>query len=196
MLLGLLVLLTAVLLLLAVPIDLAFVVRRDEELVGRLTVGWLFGLVRIPVRPATSAAASTPLRGNEPPRAKSRRRPRRRRHVWAMLHTEGFPTRVMKLMRRLLGRVHIRRLRLHVRLGLDDPADTGRLWGLLGPLVCAAPAPARASVAIEPDFTGETLWIDGQGKLRIIPLEIIATVVAFALSPVTWRALYALNVRR
>jgi len=46
---------------------------------------------------------------------------------------------------------------------------------------------------VSPDFTGEAFHVIGEGAVRIVPIEIIATVLAFALSPVTWRALRALG---
>jgi hypothetical protein len=193
MLIGVAALLLGVVLLFAVPIDVAFVVRREEKLEGRVTVGWLFGLVRIPVAPASSPSPAVTPHPVERKRAKRRPGKRRTRHVWSMLRTEGFPGRVFRLLRRLLARVHIRRLHLQVRLGLDDPADTGRVWGVIGPLICTAPTPKGSSVAIEPDFTGEAFHVIGEGAVRIVPIEIIATVLAFALSPVTWRALRALG---
>ena len=196
MLVALVTLLLGVVVLLAIPIDVAFVVQRKESLQGRVTVGWLFGLVRIPVRPAPVVAKSRPPRQPKAQRARARRAPRRRRHVWAMLRTEGFLARVLRLVRGLIGRLHIRRLRLHVRLGLDDPADTGRLWGVVGPLAWAVPAPAGGRVAIEPDFTGASFRVDGVGTIRIVPIEIVATLLAFALSPVAWRALRALSTGR
>ena len=44
--------------------------------------------------------------------------------------------------------------------------------------------------------TGEAFQIDGEGAVRIVPFEILATLIAFALSPVTWRALRAAGTGR
>lgn len=193
MIVGVTALLIGVVLLFAVPIDVAFVVRRDERLRGRVTVGWLFGLVRISVYPASSAARARPSRRPSGQIVKRHRKRRRARNVGSMLLSEGFLARVLRLLHRLLSRIHVRRLYVHIRLGLDDPADTGRLWGMVGPLVCVVPTPATGTVAIEPDFTGEAFHVDGEGAVRIVPIEIIVTLLAFALSPITWRALRALS---
>lgn len=190
MLITLVALLVGVAALLAVPIDVVFAVQREEKFQGHLTIGWLFGVVRIPLRPAHRRA--------RPEKAKPGRADRgpRRSVVSVVLRSEGFLARVLRLLGRLATRIYIRRLRLHVRLGLDDPADTGRLWGVVGPLAWAVPVPAGADVAIEPEFSGAVFRFDGEGAVRIVPIEILATVIAFALSPATWRALRARGTGR
>lgn len=184
-------LLVGVVAVLAIPVDIAFTLQREEKLQGRVTIDWLFGLVRIPVRREDNKARPTP-----PPQKARRTRVRRDLHGGAMLRSKGFLARLLRLLRRLWGCIHIRRLRLHLLLGLDDPADTGQLWGVIGPLALLIPVPARAELVIQPEFTGAVLQIDGEGAVRILPIEIIATLFAFALSPVTLRALYALGTGR
>ena len=83
-------------------------------------------------------------------------------------------------------RVHVRRLRLDARIGLDDPADTGRLWGLLWPMLALAPT-STGSVRVQPDFSGEVLWIDAEGQLWLRPLAVLAAVLAFLAAPAVWR---------
>lgn len=178
--------------LLAIPVDVAFNVQREEKIAGRVTIGWLFGLVRIPLRPEEGVKA----RPAPAPKPARRTRARRGLHVGAMLRSQGFLARLTRLLGRLWGGIHIRRLRLQVLLGLDDPADTGRLWGMVGPLALVVPVPAGADLAIQPEFSGAAFQIDGEGAVRILPIEIIATLLAFALSPVTLRALYALGTGR
>ena len=194
MLIILVTLLAGVLAVLTIPVGVAFTVQREEKLQGRVTIDWMFGLVRIPVYPEEGGEA----RAAPAPSPKQARRTRAQRdlHLGAMLRSQGFLARLIRLLRRLRGCIHIRRLRLHVLLGLDDPADTGRLWGMVGPLALLVPVPAGADLAIQPEFTGATLQIDGEGAVRILPIEIIGTLFAFALSPVTLRALYALGTGR
>jgi hypothetical protein len=191
MLITLLVLLASLVVLLAVPIDVVFAVRRGEKFRGRVTIGWLFGVVRVPLRPGR--ARSKP---KKPKPAPARRVRRGGRKVTVMLRSEAFFAHVMRFLLRLAARIHIRRLRLHLRLGLDDPADTGRLWGMVGPLAWAAPVPAGTDLAIEPEFTGASFRVDGEGAVRIVPIGLLATLIGFALSPVTWRALRASGTSR
>lgn len=187
----LLAFMVSLLTLLAVPVDLAFSVQRHEgrqEVNG--TLGWLFGLVRLRLgKPKARARAKSK-------RPKPGRRHRKRggaRRAMAMLRAEGFGRRLLRLAQDLLRRVHIRDLSLDVRLGLDDPADTGRLWAVIGPFAAILTLPPVARIAIEPEFTAEALDVDGKGSIRIIPIELLFVMLVFVLSPTTLRALYAMR---
>jgi hypothetical protein len=183
----LLAVLASLLALLAVPLDLAFSLQRREgrqEASG--TLRWLFGLVRVRLRRPRRRARGAPERTGA---KRGRRQGRGARRMMAMLRIDGFRTRLLRLARDLLRRIRVRDLSLRVRLGLDDPADTGRLWGVVGPLAAILPWPRDARVAVEPDFGGEALEIDGRGDIRVVPLQLLWAILVFALSPVTLRAL-------
>jgi hypothetical protein len=184
--------LAGLLALLAVPVDLAFSVQRhDGRQEGTGTLGWLFGLVRLRLgKPRVQVPAT-------PERTKVRRRHHKRgsaRRVMVMLRTEGFGWRLLRLAQDLLRHIYIRDLSMAVRLGLDDPADTGRLWGVVGPLAAILTLPHVTRIAIEPVFTSEVLEIDGSGDIRIIPIQLLFVILVFVLSPSTLRALRATRV--
>jgi len=178
-----------------VPVDLFFTVQRDDTFQGHASIGWLFGLVRIPLH-SKEKEARQPKKPQKKKKTEHRRSRRDGLHVGAMLRSPGFISLLIRMLRRLKACIHIRQLRLHILLGLDDPADTGQLWGMIGPLALAIPVPAGANVAIQPEFTGAAFLVDGEGAIRIIPIEIIGSLIAFALSPATLRALYALGTGR
>ncbi|RCX31299.1 DUF2953 domain-containing protein [Thioalbus denitrificans] len=182
----LLALLAGLLALLAVPLELAFSVRRDGvRREGRGSLRWLFGLVRVRLGGPGERVRAGPGRP-------ASRRPRRggggARRMLALVQVEGFGSRLLRLARDLFRRIRIQELSLRVRLGLDDPADTGRLWAVVGPL---AALPGLRRVAIEPEFAAETFELDGRGRIRIVPLRLLSVLLRFALSPVTLRAVYA-----
>jgi hypothetical protein len=187
----LLAVLTGLLALLAVPLDLTFSVQRHQ---GRQETSailyWLFGLVRLRLGKPKARVRTTTKR----PKAGQRRRKRGRGHgMLAMLRSEGFGRRLLRLARDLLRRVHIHDLSMQVRLGLDDPADTGRLWAVVGPLSALLPLPPAARLAIEPDFTSEALDLNGKGRIRIIPIQLLFMFLGFVLSPTTLRALHTMR---
>jgi hypothetical protein len=181
------------LLLLAVPVDLEFRLEGIEPLSGQLRVRWLLGLVRLSV-PVPRAGEPAPGPRAKPRAARVRARPRARgrgRGVLAALGQAAFRRRVARLLGDVVRAVHLRRLRLLVRIGLDDPADTGRLWGLMGPLGALARL-RNAEVRVEPDFAEPVLAFEADGRARLVPLRFLGLAVAFALSPPTiraWRAL-------
>lgn len=179
-------LLGLLLLLLAVPVDLEFRLEGIEPFAGEVGVRWLFGLVRfrIPVprpgpRPEAKAKAA---------RVRPRRKARgRHRDVLAALGQAAFRRRVYRLVRGLVRAVHLHRLRLLMRLGLGDPADTGRLWAVVGPLNAVAQL-RNAELLIEPEFVDPVLEFRADGRLLLVPLRFLILAIAFALSPPTIRA--------
>ncbi len=174
---------------LAVPVELIFAVRRHAgQQETRATLRWLFGLVRVRLGKPEARSLARPER---PGRRRTRRKRGGARRVMAMLRMEGFGRRLLRLARDLLRRIRIRELSLAVRLGLDDPADTGRLWGVVGPLAALLARCPVARIAIEPDFGAEALDVDGKGHIRIVPIELLFVMLVFVLNPATLRALYA-----
>ena len=186
----LLAFLAGLLALLAIPLHLSFTLQRHEgRHMGSGTLGWLFGTVQIPIHPRARAKRALPKISTV-----KRERGGGTRRVVSMLQTKGFGRRALKLARDLLRHTQVQTLDLDIRLGLDDPADTGRLWGVVGPLAALLPLPPVARIAITPDFAAEVLEVEGQGQIRIIPLQWLAVILLFALSPTTLRALRALSL--
>lgn len=182
--------------LLAVPVDLAFDLEGIDPFRGGVGVRWLLGLVRFRI-PVPGAGAPPRERPAEPEVAPAKRRRRGRgRGVLAALRQAAFRRRVGRLVVDLLGATHPRGLSLRVRLGLGDPADTGRLWALLGPVGAVAGGLRGAEVRIEPEFLDPVLEFEARGRLRLLPLQILALAIAFALSPPSIRAWRALGSGR
>lgn len=171
--------------LLSVPVDLSYRLHLRAGVEGRISIGWLFGLVRIPIRLGGERSKK---------KAEKRRKKRARKAKKAGLGdsrrvfmTAEFWRWVRRLLRRLLARIQVYGLFLRVRLGLGDPADTGLLWAWVGPLAALLANFPLADVRIEPNFMEAELVVESEGELRLYPIALIATVVATALSPSTWR---------
>jgi hypothetical protein len=113
-----------------------------------------------------------------------------------VLGQSGFRRRVRRLVGDLVRVIHVGRIRLRMRLGLGDPADTGRLWAVVGPLSALSQALSNADVRIEPEFVEPVLEFRARGRLRVIPLQVLAVAVPFALSPASIRAWRALRSER
>jgi len=96
------------------------------------------------------------------------------------------PAASWRLMRELpgflrteLGRIRIERLVLDADLGLGDPAETGRLFGVLMPLQYALPR-TRARLDLRPDFARLRCEGVAEAVLRLIPLVLIVPALALA----------------
>jgi hypothetical protein len=184
-LLWLLIILLVLLALLSVPVDLAYRLHLRAGVEGKLTIGWLFGLVRIPVSIGGEKAGKKSKSKKRAARGKAKRA--RANRGRAIVTRGEFWQWLRRLLRKLLGRIEIYRLFQRIRLGLGDPADTGRLWALAGPVAAILASIPLADVRIEPNFMDAEFVLESEGQVRVYPIRIIATVVATALSPTTWR---------
>jgi hypothetical protein len=97
-----------------------------------------------------------------------------------------------QLVRALLAQTLVRELTLRARAGLDDPADTGMLWGALAPLLAWA-GDQRGSFDLAPEFAGSCLEVRGYGRFTLVPARYLLVLTAFLLNPRTWRLGYALR---
>ena len=183
-------------LLLVVPIEASFRFQGIEVFKGQMTIRWLFGLVRFHVRStdSTKPQPAEPRATKDTATASDKRvRRSRRANVLAVLRQAAFRQRVYRLFKDLVRAVQLKDLGLEMRLGLGDPADTGRLWAIVGPLNAAAQNLSNAVIRIEPEFMDPVCEFDAHGRFFLIPLRLLALVFAFALSPPTIRALRMLR---
>ena len=72
---------------------------------------------------------------------------------------------------------------LRIRIGLGDPADTGHMWAIVGPVSGILATIEEASIEIEPEFIDSVFELDSSGNIRIIPLQMIYLVFGLLLSP-------------
>lgn len=189
---GVAALLGLVLGLLAVPVAVAFRCQRTGTLRGQVRVRWLFGLVRLRIGWPTAHAgrAASDTRGSARAREARTGRGKRRGHVRVLrlLRDAALRRRVVRLARDVFAALHLRQLSLRARLGLGDPADTGRLWALLGPVHAAAQGRAGIELQIEPAFQDAVFEFDARGRCLLVPLQFLALAAAFVFSPATIRA--------
>ena len=195
--------LVVLVLLLAIPVNLVFALKKDHSWRGRIIVFWLFGLTRTRIRPGRrqkktrlkrlrsliKSAAST-----------GKKLVTRRRMLISVLRTEGFMRQVVTLLRDLLRSLGPRRFRLRCVMGLKDPADTGRLMGLLAPLRVFARSMtlgrnSRVDIQVTPDFSGPRFNGYCCASIQFVPLKLIGIFLSFLFSPPVFRAIKVLFQR-
>lgn len=184
--------LACLLAILAIPVNLVFTIHRHESSQWRIDLYWLFGLVRIPL-----PSQHTMRKVRQHPPTKKRKVPPLfggRDRMMSVLKSEGFMKRIVRLLKDLLRTVHVHRFGVHARFGLDDPADTGQLWGMAGPLAALLSHSRSVHVHLEPEFTAETFDLDSEGHIRMIPIQIIFVILTFLISPATLRAVKVMVV--
>jgi hypothetical protein len=147
----------------------------------------MFGLLRFPARRTQREPDGRSRR--QKPKAKKKARTLLRRLLRAMRQGE-FRRRLARLLRQLPAAIRLREFRLRMRLGLDDPAETGFLWAFLGPLLAFASRRPNAVLDVAPEFSGAALEVETHGKIRVIPAQLAWLALTFALSPATVRAVW------
>lgn len=174
--------------LLAVPLEWTYTVRKEDGVrEADSHLRWLFGMVRFRTTGSSDTEAKAKPDKPKKPKAKRRHSP------LAAASVEGFVGRLLTLVRRLLLAVRIHHLNLNARLGLGDAADTGRLWGFIGPLSVLLAQPKATHVYIEPDFFDEVFDYKTDGRIQVIPLRLVGLILGFLLSFNTLRAYRAVR---
>lgn len=172
--------------LLAVPLRLIFRITRQQQLAGEVMLQWLFGLMVLRL-PLTPDGHPPPKVSSTAGRRMSHNTPRLR--LGAALRQPAFRNRIIRFTRDIWHAIHKQQLSLHLRVGIGDPAATGQLWSILGPLSGMLFMLDDADISIEPDFIDSTLELESCGNIRIIPLQIIYHLLALLLSPDIWHGL-------
>lgn len=183
MLTGLAIVLLLIIALLAIPLTLTFQVSWPEEHQNDFKLRWAFGLVCIEI-PSSSAGEDDNQKADRKERSS-----RRGGNFLAGVRDRAFRRRIISFVRDLWRAVHKEEVSLRIRLGLGDPADTGQLWALLGPLAGAFGTARDASLRIEPDFSETVFEVDGSGSIRLVPIQIIGLALALLLSPSIWHGI-------
>jgi len=179
-----------VVLLLSVPVDLSFSYESGEGSRSRMRIGWLFGLI------GKELGGENKGQEKKPKEMKEKRRRRNFRGPLAVFRARGFSGRLLLLARRLVRSVQVRDVDIELQVGTGDPAETGLLYGVIWPCVALARSGFSPNIRIEPNFVEETFEGHARGAVRVYPIKLIPSLIAFALSPATFRGVRALRRAR
>jgi hypothetical protein len=174
--------------LLAVPIVFAWRVAWPADADNRMELRWLFGLVRVRL-PDSAGGAAPSAAGRDGSGRFHEYEARGGTRIFRAFAYRPFRRRLVRYLRRLWQLIDKDDVRLRVRIGLDDPAATGQLWAVMGPLAALLAVPGSVVVSIEPDFVDQAFEVDSSGRLRVVPLQMLASTLALAFSPDLWRGL-------
>lgn len=175
--------------LLAIPLTLTFQVSWQQAFESDIELQWAFGLVRIRSRSSRAAAPTPEGEKREPGVGRGKRAPGKRQNFFAVVRHTEFRRRIIRFISDMWRAVHKKEVSARVRVGLGDPADTGQLWAIVGPMAGMLANVQAASIDIEPDFLDATLDLDSSGSVRIIPLHMIYLGAALLLSPAVWQGI-------
>ncbi len=190
MLIGTVIFLSLVVILLAMPVTLTYQLSWKQTPSANLRLNWAFGLVRADVspdlaKPKPDAAGKKAWQW--------RKTKDRNASFMAAIRQPSLRRRVLRFISDLWRAIHKKDVRLLVRMGLGDPADTGQLWALLGPLSGMASRTRDIRIAVEPDFADATLEVDSSGTVWMIPLQVAFIALGLFFSPTIWRGIVSMR---
>jgi len=180
--------------LLAIPIDIEY--RYDPQSSARartgLTLRWAFIQFR---------AKSNKEAHRHRDKARHKARPKQRaphktakadkkgaKVFLALLRSEGFIRRLLRLFYAILSITQIKQLKARFLLGLDDPADTGLVFGLLMPGLSFLYAVPRVDFAATPIFDRQVIETHLRMKIRLVPIRYLKALIQFIFSRETFHA--------
>lgn len=177
--------------LLSAPLRLEIDIERQGQLSTRWRVNGIFGLLDARSWYPKSSRQREPQPRRRATKKRAEHGPRRRSAIaLAVVRTPGFLGRVVRLVRDLTRQVKCERFYVDGKFGLDDPADTGVVFGALAPLLIAARA-SGLQVLCRPMFDESGLQGACELTVRTTPIFLLGVLVAFLCSPVVVRAIVA-----
>ena len=176
-----------IILMLSIPVDMAFALEAHQDVKATMRVGWLFGLVGKDIR------ARKKKKPEEKPK---KRRKRGIESFLPLLRIKGLLGKILKLIRQILGCLKIKQLDVASRVGLDDPFDTGMLCSVLCPATVLLNSFVPMRFRMEPAFDGPAFEGSLHGRIRLFPIQLVWTLVSFVLSPTGLRLLKLMVVSR
>lgn len=175
--------------LLAIPVSFSFQVSWQQALRGHIHLQWAFGLVRARI-PLNSSKKTSGKAGKKSHTSERRHKPGSKgSNPFVLIRQKAFRQRVFRFIADFWRAVHKQDVSLSVRIGLGDPADTGRLWALVGPVAGMLANVRGASVSIEPQFMEPVFELDSHGSIRFVPLQLIFLTIALMVSPPFWQGI-------
>ncbi len=189
MLTGVVAVLLLLIALLAIPVTLTFQASWPQATQDYIKLQWAFGLVsmRLPLsQPKVSSAEGEELvQRIEHVEHSSWKK----QDMFVLIRQKLFRQRIIRFISDFWHAVHKRDISLRVRIGLGDPADTGQLWSIVGPVTGMMANIKVASFQIEPEFFDTMFELDSSGNIRFIPLQIIHLTIGMFLSPSVWQGI-------
>jgi len=172
-------------LVLSVPLDMVFHADAHGRPRFRLKLLWLSGLVSKEItRRKTPEEKKKAVKGKRKPGEGKRRLG----DIFGILRTRGLLKRLTVLLRDILGCLKIRDLSADFRVGLDNPADTGLLFALIGPTTFWLGSSLPHQIRVQPSFADEATFEGySHGAVRLRPIQLVIPLLRFVSSLATIR---------
>lgn len=168
------IILLVVVFLLVIPIDVQVFAERDRVFTSSVSIIWLFRVVRVRMHftPTYSRA--------EKARALTQRAFRLQADKVAQYFIiPELRIRTLRFLGKLLYTLRPQDVRIWARVGMNDPAETGWLCAVLGPITTFF---SPASIDIEPNFQQACFQFRASAHVRLIPAQLLVVFGDFLFS--------------
>ena len=175
---------------LSIPFDILCHIEVYEKPKFRIRLKWLFGLLKKDIR-----AKKKPTK-----KKKKQKLGEGRKWLWAafrIIRIKGMLKELRRLVKGILNSLKIRELRVNLKVGLDDPADTAFLVGIINASRLFWKTSFPHEIDIRPDYEGQ-VFLEGYTHLtvRVLPIQIVASLLRFLFSWSTMKAMRILVVAK
>ena len=185
-------LIVLVIFLLSVPIDIRFEFNNKNKTKTKTHITWLYGLVDVDLEGQASKTVEK-IHISKKVKRKKKKPKRSFKTSWkaflAVIKTEGFAKKVFQLLKGLLHVAEIKQLQGEIAFALDDPADTGRLYGMMSPAFAFMYALPRINFAVTPLFAEPTIKAELKFAFRLVPVRIFVAIFRFIFSKESFLAM-------
>ncbi len=176
-----------IILMLSIPVDMTYDLATHEHVRAKIRIGWLFGLVWKDIH----------ARKKKKPKEKPKKRRKRGiKSFLPLLRIKGLSGKILKLVRQIFGCLRIKQLDVALRVGSDDPFDTGMLCSVLWPALIPPSPSGKVRFRLEAVFSEFAIEASLQGWVRLFPIQLVWLLVSFVLSPTGLRLLKLMVVSR
>ena len=179
-----------IILVLCVPFDAALSVDTSDKPKFRLRLAWFFGLI-------SKEVSREKKKPEEKKKVSEEKRKKKRRAefgtILSILRTKGLLKQFVNLLKGILRQLKIRELAVNLRLGLENPADTGFLFAVIGSTTPFLNLPSRYQLKLQPSLSDEAVF-EGyfRSVIRLLPIKLAVPLLRFVFSPATLRVVKTL----
>jgi len=170
--------------LLCVPVELVL----NLDVYGRPKLGlrlvWFFGLISQEIERGKKKPQEEKeeVAGRHKPTG-GRKKGGDIKTVFKVLRTRGLLRQVIRFLRRVITSFRVKELSLNLRLGFDNPADTGLLFAAIGPALPFVSSSRFHQVSLEPSFDGAICQGYLRGVVGLQPIRLVPPITGLLLSP-------------
>lgn len=177
-----------IVLILCIPLNVTFHIDTYGKPRFRMKLTWLFGLIRKEARKKKPAQKEEKVEKKGPADEK-----KRKVVILRILRTKGLLRRAIRLVKDVLVRLRIRDLVVDFKVGLDDPADTGLLFAVVGSAALFLRLGYRHRIRVQPVFVGGPVF-EGHSHVgvKLWPIQMVPALLRFGFSLATIRGLKVL----